>query len=64
MGKDNEITVGGRVYVTVEEAAVLAGRSSVTIRRWAQAGKVRTKMVLRRKVFDVKDVEKEAKARQ
>jgi len=58
MNNDNEITVGGRRYLTVEAAAVLAGRSVATIWRWAKEGSIRTRKVLRSTVFDAGDVKK------
>jgi hypothetical protein len=45
-------------YVTVEQAAILAGRSPSTIWRLASQGKIRTKRVLGRTLFNEKDAKK------
>lgn len=63
MSDDNEITVKGRRYLTVEAAAILAGRSVGTIWRWSKEGSIRTRKVLRSTVFDALDVEKQAGVR-
>jgi predicted DNA-binding transcriptional regulator AlpA len=51
------VTDGTTTWLTVEEVAMRLERSAATIWRYVRAGKLHTKSILGRTVFDASEVE-------